>query len=490
MERRDTTVKRVSQFKLSPEACKAGPFKGYERLDWINSAATKRPEERCKNFMHHFSVNNLRQAFRQLDGNKAVGIDKITKKKYRENLEQNLESLADEIHRGGWRPKPSREVLIPKPQGGTRPLAIGCLEDKIVQLLGAKILEAIYEPLFHRHSYGFRPGRNTHQALARLYKVIEQRPDNCVVVEMDIEKFFNSMDHGLLIELIEKKIGDQSFLRLIRRILRNSILSEKGELVQTERGSPQGAPISPILANIYLHYVLDEWFEQNYGKDGEFIRYADDAVFIFTDVEVATRFKTALEERVKNMGKLNLNADKSGMFKFDSRQPEGPLLFVGFSLYWANLSGGRRKQKKLLKVKTAPKKLAKCIEAFTDWIKETRYKKRLDDLWELAATKLRGHYQYYGVSFNRPKLNHYYYTAIRALFKWLNRRSQKRSFTLERFNRRLMYNPLPKPTAGSALLDITLGIIPKLKHKPRSRMRKSRTYGSNRSAGWQQTAFT
>src|SRR5436853_2823183 len=205
-------------------------FKGYERIDWIHSAALRNSEERFMNLMHHFNVNNLRAAFRQLEGNKAVGVDQITKQVDQEYLEENLFKLFDEIKRGGWRPKPSREVLIPKPQGGFRPLAVGCLEDKIVQALTAKILEAIYEPLFHRHSFGFRSGKNTHQALARLYKVISQVEDNCVVVEMDIEKFFNSMDHNKLIELMETRIGDSFFLRHISRQLRNSILGENGEI--------------------------------------------------------------------------------------------------------------------------------------------------------------------------------------------------------------------------------------------------------------------
>jgi hypothetical protein len=303
---------------------------------------------------------------------------------------------------------------------------------------------------------------------------------------MDIEKFFNSMDHELLMRLIEKRIEDPHFLRLIRRMLRNSTLSQNGDLVQNEQGSPQGAPISPILANIYLHYVLDEWFTENWSAHAEMIRYADDAVFVFTSDEKAHQFKAALEEQLKNVGKLKLNADKSGILKFDRLKPEGQLPFVGFCLYW----GMNLRKQKLLKIKTAPKKLAKCIEVFADWIKATRHRKKLDDLWKLAAAKLRGHYQYYGVSFNAPKLNHFYFTAIQALFKWLNRRSQKKSFTWERFERRLMFNPLPRPTSGAGLVDITTGLISKLKHKPRSRMRKSRKSGSNRSASCNQLAFT
>ena len=487
MERREPH--KVNQFKLSPEACTDGPFKGYERLNWINSAAARLEHpERFMTLMHHISVNNLRQAFRGLDGSKAVGIDQVTKKQYQQNLEANLVALCDEIARGGWRPKPSREVLIPKPQGGTRPLAIGCLEDKIVQQLVAKILEAIYEPIFHRHSYGFRPARNTHQALSRLYHVVNLRSKNCTVVEMDIEKFFNSMDHEKLMEMIELRIADPHFLRLIRRMLRNSILSQDGQIVVNEHGSPQGAPVSPILANIYLHYVLDEWFDENWAEYGEMVRYADDAVFVFGTEQKALEFKDALTEQMKNSAGLNLNVDKSGILKFSKASPQGQLPFLGFCLYWGKAK--RNAKQKVLKVKTATKKLAKCIEAFTSWIKTTRNRKKLKDIWELAAAKLRGHYSYYGVSFNRAKLNHFYYVAVDALYKWLNRRSQKRSFTSERFQRRLMFNPLPKPTPNAALIDITTGTIAKSKHNMKSRMRKLRTYGSDRSAHWQQRAFT
>lgn len=486
MERRGATVSRVTQFKLSPEPCTSGPFKGYEGLDRINSAASRKHDLQFSNLLGRFNVNNLRQAFRQLDGSKAIGIDQITKKEYAKNLDENLADLADKIKRGGWHPKPSREFLIPKPQGGTRPLAIGCLEDKIVQLLMAKILDAIYEPIFHRHSYGFRPKRNTHQAIARLYGVIKIRPENCTVVEMDIEKFFNSIDHDLLIEMIEKRIADQRIIRLIRRMLRNSILSSRGELIANEMGSPQGAPISPVLANVYLHYVLDEWFEENWESHGELIRYADDAVFVFTREEKANEFKNALKERLEQIGKIKLNEDKSSILRFDSQTRDGELPFIGFQLYW----GFDRHKNRLLKVKTAPKKLGKSIDSFVAWIKGIRHRKRLDDIWAMTATKLRGHYQYYGITFNRPKLYHYYSAVIKALFKWLNRRSQKRSFTWERFLRRLQFNPLPLPTPSAILLDITNGLGTQLKHKPRSRMRKSRKSGSNRSASWQQLAFT
>ena len=440
------------------------------------------------NLMHHLNEFNLTQGYRQLDGSKAVGIDQVTKYEYGSQLQANIEGLHKEIRGGGWRPRPSRERLIPKPTGGMRRLAIGCLEDKIVQSLCAKILEAIYEPIFHRHRYGYRPGKSQHQALARVHQEIRRRENNCVVVEMDIEKFFDTIPHEKLMELIGRRIGDAHFLRLIRRMLRNSILSEDGKLsVSDEVGTPQGSPISPILANIYLHYLLDEWFEENWRSKGQFVRYADDAVFVFDQETDALEFQEAVRDRLWNEGGIQINAEKSGLTRFNRRKPEGDIPFLGFILYW-----GREKftRKRTLKVKTAPKKVAASIQRFKEWIKANRSKHRLAKLWDLAAARLRGHYNYYGVTLNAPKLNHYYYACIGLLFKWLNRRSQKKSYTLDGFERRLHFNPLPKPPTGRELIDITNGLGTKLKHKPKSRVREIRKHGSERSSGRQRSLFT
>jgi RNA-directed DNA polymerase len=484
MEPRET--RRVNQFKLTPQACTDGLFKGYIGIDRINSAAVMRTTDRFTHLMHHLNEFNLRQAFRKLDGAKASGIDQVTKLEYGENLQANIEDLQDEIRRGGWRPKPSREKLIPKPTGGMRPLAIGCLEDKIVQNLCAKILEAIYEPIFHRHSFGFRPEKDAHQAIARLHQEIRLRKDNCVVVEMDIEKFFNNILHDKLMELINLRIRDLHLLRLIKRMLKNSILSEDGEIRINEVGAPQGSPISPILANIYLHYILDQWFSDNWAGKGQMVRYADDAVFVFNNEQDATDFQKALHEQLGNVGGLKLNIEKSGLTRFSERKPEGDIPFLGFILYW----GRTRFIKRLLKVKTAPAKVAASIQCFKDWIKANRHRHRLAKLWDLVASRLRGHYNYYGVTSNEAKLHHYYYACVGELFKWLNRRSQKRSYTWEGFLQRLKFNPLPKPPKGRALVDITNGLGSKLKHKPKSRVREIRKHGSVRSGGQQCLSFT
>jgi RNA-directed DNA polymerase len=473
-------ARRVTQYSLTPEVCEAGPFRGYVKLHWIRSAAEARKEEKVYALMHHINPPNLRQAFRELDGNRACGIDGVTKQQYQVKLESNLRALDDIICRGGWTPRPSREVLIPKPQGGTRPLAVGCLEDKIVQTLVARILEAIYEPLFHRHSYGFRRGKSAHQAIGRLYKVINERRKNCVVVEMDIEKFFNSVSHEWLLQKLELKIADPHFLRLIHRMLRSSILHEDGSLAETERGTPQGSPVSPVLANICLHYLLDEWFSQNHSEGGEIIRYADDAVFVFKEEKTAQDFKAALTARMKEGG-LNLNLDKSGIVPFTANAPKGFVSFLGFVFYWGRIANGER----TLKVKTSPKKLNRCMQAFTDWIKGNRNKKPLKTLWLEAAAKLRGHYNYFAVLFNQSKLAYFLYSCKRSLFRWLNRRSQKRSFSWKQFARKLWFEPLPQPPGGNELIDITSEHRTERKHQPKSRMREIRKSGSvRRGAGF------
>lgn len=482
MERRE--ARSVTQCTSSPEVCEAGPFKGYARLHWIEAAARKRPDEKVHSLMHHLNPTNLKRAFRELDGSKAVGIDRVTKHQYAEQLDDNIDKLHAALRGGGWRPKPSRQVLIPKPQGGTRPLAVGCLEDKVVQTLVARILEALYEPIFSRHSYGFRRGKSAHQAVGRLHETIRDRSDSCTVVEMDIAKFFDSMSHDWLLQWLETRIADPHFLRLIRRLLRNSVLSAEGELKLSELGTAQGSPASPILANICLHYLLDEWFREHFGAQGRMVRYADDAVFVFSDAATAEQFRTALAARLAEAG-LQLNLDKSGIVPFSKKAPKGTVSFLGFQLYW----GRNATRHKTLKLKTQPKRLGRSIQAFKEWVKLMRNRMKLDKLWSLARAKLQGHFNYFGVVYNDSKLSHFYHACNGLLFRWLNRRSQKRSFTWERYERRLRYSPLPMPPRGPELKDVT-SERSSTKHTPKSRMRKSRKSGSVRSTGWQQPVFT
>jgi hypothetical protein len=254
-------------------------------------------------------------------------------------------------------------------------------------------------------------------------------------------------------------------------------------------GTPQGSPVSPVLSNIFLHYVLDDWFKEHWSLQGKMIRYADDGIFIFEDKTTAQKFKDALNESLSDYG-VNLNHEKSGITQFHYKAPHGDIPFLGFVFYW----GKQRLVKTVLKLKTAPKKLARSIQDFKEWIKANRHRLRTKKIWEGAASRLRGHYNYYGLSFNTPKLSHYYYEVTKLLFKWLNRRSQKRSYTWSEFQRKLRYDPLPTPPNYNEVLDIT-GLFgnrsdSKLKRKPKSRMRENRTYGSVRSNGRQLPLFT
>lgn len=474
----------MNQARLKPEPCAAGSFKGYYKLDWINSVAQRATDTVFGNLIHHVNEENLTRAFQGLDGSKASGIDRMTKAEYGKNLQSNIELLSQEISRGGWRPRPSREVLIPKPTGGKRPLAIGCLEDKIVQALVAKILEAIYEPLFHRESYGFRPNRSAHQALSSAHRAISRHGKDTVVVEMDIEKFFNNIDHDKMVTFLEQKISDKALLRLIKRMLRNSILSADGSLIDNATGTPQGSPVSPILANIYLHYVLDKWFDENYIGHAKMVRYADDAVFVFDDRQRAEKFQNAMIARFNEFG-LKLNLEKSGLVELQPKK--GTIItFLGFDLYWGRAGLG----KTVLRFRTTAKRLARATQAFCDWIKDARSRFPTREIWKRAIARLQGHYNYYGVIFNSNAIYKFYKSCIWNLFKWLNRRSQKASFTWEAFKRKLWFKPLRRPPLGFELLDLTSISGTKSKHKPKSRMRKSRPSGSARSSGRQRSLFT
>jgi hypothetical protein len=292
---------------------------------------------------------------------------------------------------------------------------------------------------------------------------------------MDIEKFFNSVSHEWLLQKLKLKIADEHFLRLIGRMLRGSILHGDGSLAETERGTPQGSPVSPMLANVCLHHLLDGWFDAEYAGRGEFVRYADDAVFVFADEDTARSFQTALQDRLQEAG-LSLNLAKSAIVPFSSRAPVGVVSFLGFDLYWGkDRQGGR-----LLKVKTAAKRLHRSMQAFTDWVKATRQKKPLKQLWADARARLSGHFNYFGVRFNEAKLCHFRFVCLGSLFKWLNRRSQKRSFGWKQFERKLHFNPLPLPPHGDELIDITSEHRAVRKHQPKSRMRENRTSGSVR----------
>lgn len=408
----------------------------------ISLRAQRGPASVFNNLLLHINEETLQEAYDELDGTKASGVDGITKSEYGKALERNLEKLAERIKRGSYRPSHKREVLIPKAKGKLRPIAVACFEDKLVDATVAKILNSIYDSGFVPNSFGFRPRRSAHQAIEACHKVLEggKRP---FVVEIDFSNFFNTIPQDKLVDIIKEKVADGKFLRLIERFLKGKTVKQDGRIVSDTCGTPQGGLMSPILANIYLDTVLDKWFYKHH-RQGVLVRYADDAVFFFTTEEEATKFLTEFKARVKSYG-LVVNEEKSRYLSFKKTEYT-QFNFLGFTFYWG-IQGKRR----ILKVKTEKSRLHKSINEFYNWIKSNRSKRKQSELWKTAQSKIRGHYEYFGYWMNRTKLVHFYLQVVRAMFKWLNRRGQKRSYNWEGFRELLRQNPLGSPPALSDL---------------------------------------
>ena len=397
--------------------------------------------------MPHYNLGSLTGCFRELDGNKAVGADGVNKATYGANLNDNLAGLIDQMKKMSYRPQPVREVLIPKEgkPGATRPLGISNFEDKIVQLMTSKILGAIYEPVFHSCSYGFRPERSCHTAIKALSTYLFKHPCE-VVIDVDLKNFFGTIDHQKLVEILQLRIKDQVFIRYIVRMLKAGLLSD-GEFKMTDEGSPQGNVASPILSNIYAHYVIDCWFEEvvkkHTVKPVALFRYADDIIICCDDASDAERIKAALNGRLSKYS-LELNLEKTKMVAFDKRAfqsgiRQGTFDFLGFSFFLAR----SRKGKVTVKLKTSQKRMRSKIAKVKVWMKENRHSLRLKSLWLLFTAKLAGHARYFGVSFNSANVSKFLCEARRIFFKWINRRSQKKSISWENFGLFTKLYPLP-----------------------------------------------
>ncbi|MHB9139780.1 MAG: group II intron reverse transcriptase/maturase [Victivallaceae bacterium] len=421
------------------------------KLALIAGYAKREPDMQFISLAHLLNTDFLRQCFHGLDRNKAVGLDNVSWGEYEVNLDENLDSLVDRLKRKKFKPVPARRVYIPKSDGGQRPLGISAIENKIVEKGVSTILQSIYEQDFMDFSYGFRPCRNCHQALKELHNQIYQNPINHVV-EADIKGFFDNVSHELLMEFLRNRIKDSSMLHLIEKFLKAGYV-DNDLLVTSETGTPQGSILSPLLANVFLHYVLDEWYEKTVKPAVKgycaIVRYADDFVCLVQYADDAERIERALQNRF-NKYKLELHPEKSRRISFGrfeqenarkQERSENTFDFLGFTHFCTKTRRGLFK----LGRKTCRKKFNRKCKEMTDWLKGIRNLEKPKEWWNTLKAKLRGHYQYYGVSENMRGIKAYYVHTLRMLFKWLNKRSQKKSMNWRGFNNYLQCYPLPMP---------------------------------------------
>ena len=391
---------------------------------------------------HHIcDEDNLRVCYGTLGANKAPGVDGVTKKQYGENLDGNLRDLSARLKRMGYRPGPKRRSYIPKAgQAKGRPLGISNFEDKLVEQAVKRTLEPIYEAVFEQSSYGYRPGISPHQCVDDLGRTIQQKYVN-YVVEADIRSFFDHVNQEWLVKFLRHRIGDERVIRLIIRMLKSGIM-EDGLVSATDEGTPQGSILSPLLSNIYLHYVLDLWFSKRVRRqsDGEayYFRFADDFLACFRYKADAEQFHRQLKERLAEFG-LELAEEKThciafGRFARQNAQARGgkpaEFTFLGFTHYCGKTKKGNFKVKR----RTSRKKMGQSLRKFSDWAQKARCVLRKGEMIRQARVRVLGHLNHYAITDNTDACRDYRFHATQILYKWLNRKSQRKGYNWDQFN--------------------------------------------------------
>jgi len=393
--------------------------------------------------MHLINKTTLKEVHRRQEKNKASGIDKVTKETYEKNLEENLDNLLARMKTFSYRPQPVRRTYIEKEgKSETRPLGIPAYEDRLVQGVIAEILNTAYEPKFYDFSFGFREAMDCHMAIKHLNGILFGKTS--WVVDADIKGFFDNVDHEWMMKFLEHDIADKNLLRYIKRFLKSGIM-EVGEFTETDSGVPQGGLCSPVMANVYLHYVLDMWFDVRVKKQSrgmaEMVRYADDFVCCFQYEEDARNFYEALKGRLAKFG-LELSDDKSQIIKFGrfAEKEAGKFDFLGFT----HISGKSRSGKYTVKYHTSKKKLKVKRGKVRIWLRQNMHIP-IGELIKKLNVKLRGHYNYYGLSHNIGKMRSFQLYVKRMLFRVLNRRGGKKKMNWDKFGKIILHNPLLEP---------------------------------------------
>ncbi len=421
------------------------------KLGFVAERAKRDKSAIFDRILHHINEESLKASFQQLRKESAVGVDGTSWEEYGRQQEENIKGLMERIKRMSYRPQAVRRVYIPKENGTRRPIGIPAIEDKMVQKAMSWVMEAIYEQDFVEDSYGFRGGKSQHQALKRINELLMSRPINHVI-EVDIKGFFDNVEHAKLIEWLKIRIRDDYFLRYVVRLLKSGYM-EEGAFKETEKGTPQGGNISPMLANVFLHYVLDEWFEKEIKArmkgQGYVVRYCDDFVILVQYKDEAEMILKELKQRLKENG-LEASAEKTHAISFGRYEKENAertgrrantFDFLGITHYIGVSRTGRFKVGR----KTSKKRFRRSCVAMNRWLSSMRNVLPLRKLWEQIRAKMKGHYAYYGISDNIHSLNEYYRRVIRMIYKWVNRRSQRASMNWSGFTQYLERYPLPKP---------------------------------------------
>jgi RNA-directed DNA polymerase len=433
------------------------------KLILIAERAQRDPLYRFTCLAHLLDEGFLKTCYLELGKDRASGVDGVSWQEYGKQMEGNLKDLVERMKAKRYKPQPAKRVYIPKDENSKRPLGLPALEDKIVQRGMARILGAIYEQDFLDCSYGFRPKRGCHQALKAVNTIFATERINHVV-EADIKGFFDHVNHEWMMTFLGRRINDPSFLLLIQRFLKAGYV-EADELVETEEGTPQGGNLSPMLSNIFLHEVLDVWFEKEIrpqlrGKS-HLARYADDFICMVQYVEDAQFMVEALRKRFAQYG-LELHPDKTRVMSFGRYEEENARRqgrkpnafdFLGFK----HFCGRSRKGNFLLGRMTSGKKYQKKIKDMNAWLKAVRGQTAVKEWWPTLQAKLRGHYQYYGVSGNYAAISQFYRQTLTLVLRWLNRRGDKASFNGPGFAAYLARYPLPKPKIMHNFYTLSFG---------------------------------